>query len=150
MKHSLDRLREALPMDLDALMALEKACFSRDCFNKDFIAELLMDEEASVWMCPGTAEAQAALVVIWKPDCARLFSVAVSPQMQGRGLGRALVAKAEMEARSRGYKELRLELRPDNEKAVALYERCGFQRVESLEGFYEDGTPALRYAKPLG
>ena len=149
MKHSLDRLREALPMDIEGLINLEQACFSQDCFEKDFIAELLMDEEASVWLCPGGNEVQAALYVIWKPDWARLFSVAVAPQMQGRGLGRALVAKAEMEARSRGYKELRLELRPDNLTAVALYERCGFQRLDCLNDFYEDGAQALQYIKPL-
>lgn len=150
MKHPLDRLREALPMDLDALMALERACFDRDCFDKDFIAELLEDEEASVWICPGTNEVQAALYVIWKPDCARLFNVAVAPPMQGKGLGRALVAKAEMEARARGYKELRLELRCDNDKALALYERCGFQKLDRLSGFYDDGAEALQYGKPLG
>lgn len=57
---------------------------------------------------------------------ARIFSVAVHPDLQGQGLGGQLVAKAVAYLESLGAHLIRLEVRPGNEPAIRLYERVGF------------------------
>ena len=52
--------------------------------------------------------------------------LAVAPDHQGRGLGRALIEAAVAEARERGARRLRLRVLGANTGARALYESCGF------------------------
>jgi ribosomal protein S18 acetylase RimI-like enzyme len=50
----------------------------------------------------------------------------------GLGLGREIVAFAEGEARAMGLSELWLQVRPDNVRAVRLYEKAGFAVVRTI------------------
>ena len=80
---------------------------------------------------------------------ARLYSIAVAPEVRGAGIGEQLLAAAERDARARGSTSLRLEVRTDNPAAQGLYERRGYRRFGRKEGYYEDGAAALRYEKAL-
>lgn len=51
----------------------------------------------------------------------------VSPDFQGKGVGKHLMAGVEREARSRGCCKLTLEVRDDNLRAQKLYTACGFE-----------------------
>ena len=45
---------------------------------------------------------------------------------------------------------LRLEVRDDNARAIALYEKNAYRCIGRVDGYYEDGMAARRYEKPLG
>ena len=64
-----------------------------------------------------------------------LENVAVHPDASGRGIGRALLALAESEARARGSAEIHLYTHERMASNIALYERIGYvdyaHRVES-------------------
>jgi ribosomal protein S18 acetylase RimI-like enzyme len=57
---------------------------------------------------------------------ARMRQVAVVPEMQGQGIGTALVNFAEALARKNGYRRMILHAR---EAAVSFYEKLGYARV---------------------
>ena len=57
---------------------------------------------------------------------ARVYSVAVDRDLRGRGLARRLIEAAEAAATEAECIELRLEVRPDNAGAIALYESLGY------------------------
>jgi [ribosomal protein S18]-alanine N-acetyltransferase len=57
---------------------------------------------------------------------ARVFSIAVHPDYQGLGLGKALTAAGLDYLRGCGERRVRLEVRPDNAAAVRVYEKLGF------------------------
>jgi ribosomal protein S18 acetylase RimI-like enzyme len=68
----------------------------------------------------------------WEPDRATtgsLFGMYVAPRARGRGVGEALVHAVVEEARRLGKSEVVLEVASDNLAAIALYERCGFERT---------------------
>jgi len=71
---------------------------------------------------------------------ADIRGLAVAPDHQGRGLGRALVEAALDAARERGARKVTLRVLGPNTAARALYESCGFV-VEGvrLEEFLLDG-----------
>ena len=69
--------------------------------------------------------------------------MAVAPEQQGQGLGRALLEAAEA-ALDQGTAVMRLEVHPLNFAAIALYRRAGYLEFGVYRGFYEDDSDALR------
>jgi ribosomal protein S18 acetylase RimI-like enzyme len=69
------------------------------------------------------------VVLIAKADHLLLDNIAVRPDRQGRGCGRALVSFAESEARRLGYSELRLYTHQKMTENLALYERLDFEEI---------------------
>ena len=64
-------------------------------------------------------------------------SVAVSPSAQGRGLGRALMAHADVVAAERGHRRITLYTHIVMEGPAALYPRLGFAETgrRTVDGF---------------
>jgi len=60
--------------------------------------------------------------------------LAVSPRLQGRGVGRSLVEEAKREASRRGARKLALRVLEPNASARRLYEECGFEVEGVLRG----------------
>ncbi|MBL8291813.1 MAG: GNAT family N-acetyltransferase [Bryobacterales bacterium] len=61
----------------------------------------------------------------------RILSLAVHPDFQGRGVGRALLEAAELAALASGVSTMSLRVDPLNETAIRLYKNHGWR--ESLE-----------------
>jgi ribosomal protein S18 acetylase RimI-like enzyme len=57
---------------------------------------------------------------------AYIFLVAVDPSHQRRGLGTYLLSEAQQQAEAWGLSELTLQVYPDNQSALKLYEKLGF------------------------
>jgi GNAT superfamily N-acetyltransferase len=64
------------------------------------------------------------MIVEENPTTARLRQMAVLNNLQGKGVGRALMQFAENLARDRGYKILSMHARKD---AVGFYEKVGYK-----------------------
>ena len=76
-------------------------------------------------LCRGTL---AALIeTIREADHLLVENVAVSPSFQGRGLGRRLMAHAEVLARELGFGEIRLYTNQRFAENIALYRKLGYQ-----------------------
>lgn len=58
--------------------------------------------------------------------------LAVAPDLQGGGVGKALMAEAERILREVGCAKINLQVRASNRKVVAFYERLGFASEEFL------------------
>jgi putative acetyltransferase len=61
----------------------------------------------------------------------------VRPAFQGCGLGRLLVERIIAEAKTAGYRSLRLDTLPMMERAIALYRSLGFHEIPP----YGDNPP---------
>jgi ribosomal protein S18 acetylase RimI-like enzyme len=70
---------------------------------------------------------------------ADLQKIAVAPDRQGRGIGRALTAALVEDARTAGIEVLTLDARGDNEAALGLYASLGFVEYGRLPGFVNFG-----------
>jgi ribosomal-protein-alanine N-acetyltransferase len=78
------------------------------------------------------------------PDEAFVQTIAVAREAQGKGVGALLLQALLDEAARRRQSRVLLEVRADNDRAVALYERFGFRRSGIRRGYYSpSGADAL-------
>jgi len=68
----------------------------------------------------------------------------VRPRFRSLGAGKALLEWVIAEARSAGYKELVGDTMPVMERAIAMYERAGFQRTGPYAGQATEGAIYIR------
>ena len=145
-------IRPATVQDLDDLVRLEECLFPLDSFSRSQLRHLLTRAHATTLVVAEQGQVCGSAVVAWRRNSrvGRLFSIAVAPPRQGRGLGSQLLAACEEEARRRDCRQLRLEVRADNAQAIGLYEGRGYRVLKTVPGYYPDGTDGVRMAKDLG
>lgn len=80
-----------------------------------------------------------------------LYWIVVDPQEQGKGIGRALLRKAEREIASQGGRGIYVETSslPLYLPTRIFYERCGYQIAGGFPDFYAPGDGKVVYAKSL-
>ena len=73
----------------------------------------------------------------------------LAPMSQGRGVGSAILAFIERQARAAGDRNLWVAASDFNARALAFYERSGFARVAAIDGLLQDGQTEILLRKPL-
>ncbi len=143
------RYREAGGADVDALAALELRCFDTDRLSRRSFQWMIRRGNGWLELAEDDSGLLGYSLVLFHKgtSLARLYSMAVDHRARGRGLGRSLLERAEAEALQRGSVYMRLEVRPDNASAIALYESLGYRKFAVFDDYYEDHSDALRYEK---
>lgn len=72
----------------------------------------------------------------------------VRPEVRGRGISRAVLARLEELARARGYAVARLETGTRQPEAIGLYESAGYARIPCF-GEYASSAHSICYEKRL-
>lgn len=80
-----------------------------------------------------------------------LYWIAVDPATQGRGVGRALLGRAEDEVERRGGRLLLIETLSQDvyQSTVRFYERCGYALLARIADYYRPGDDKLLFGKYL-
>ena len=154
----LDRLRW---WHLDDVLHLARELFGSTAWSAaQFWSELarvpesrwyLVAREAEIPGRPGPGErivGYAGINVVGAE--ADIQTVAVAPDAQGRGIGSRLVQALADRARGQGVRLLHLEVRADNEPALVLYRRLGFEAVGRRRDYYGRGHDGILMTWRLG
>ena len=126
------RIRLAVAADLDALVALTEAAYRP--YTEAFGAPPMPVTEdyaphiaaGGVWLLELGSELAGVIVLEKEPDHLLIFSVAVAPPFQGKGLGIRLLELAEEQARLVGFDEVRLYTNARMERNIGLYRSFGY------------------------
>lgn len=78
---------------------------------------------------------------------AEIHTIAVDSSWQGKGLGRELLARLLILADRHGG-PVHLEVRTDNDRAIELYRRAGFDIVGTRKRYYHSGADAYVMTRP--
>lgn len=111
-----------------------------------FSVEELAEESDSLHLGCYQSEKLVGCLVLKpiNPSTIQMRQVAVDPTIQGKGIGRRLVAYSEKVAQERGYKSIMLHAR---EAAVPFYLKLNYQKRG--ERFMEVGIPHYEMNKDL-
>ena len=85
-----------------------------------------MIQAQQVWVAELQNERVGVLVLIPKDTYLLIYSVAVSPSHQHRGIGRQLLAFSEQEALRQGYKQIDLYTNVRMTENIAIYSKLGY------------------------
>ncbi|MEJ2060480.1 MAG: GNAT family N-acetyltransferase/peptidase C39 family protein [Gammaproteobacteria bacterium] len=144
-------IREATADDIDALVELENASFETDRLTRRQFRYMITRAHADVLVCETEGVLAGYVLVLFSrgTSMARIYSIAVSADMRGRGIGPALVEAVESRAIEHGSISMRLEVRRDNAASLAMFQRLGYRQFASVDDYYEDHMEALRLEKSL-
>lgn len=128
---------EFFPMnagDVDSVAALESSLqvfpWSRGNFEDSLKAGY------GVWVARLGGELIGFSVVMSVIDEAHLLAIGIAKRYQGQGFGARMLRHAMECARLGGAGRLFLEVRPSNERAVALYRHFGFREIGRRRDYY--------------
>lgn len=155
-------VRELRTLDLPRILALEQQLFGPSAWNEAMVREELgapgrwyvgVDGEELVRGTPPLVPSSrlVAYAGLWfDGDDAHVMTVGVAPGSQRRGLGSLLMRALVERARSLGAASVLLEVRVDNEPAIALYERLGFAVLGRRRRYYQpEDVDAFTMRLPL-
>ncbi len=81
-------------------------------------------------------------------DAAEIKRMYTAPAVRGRGVARAVLAELENTARSAGKRRMVLETGWLQPEAIAMYERCGYQRIPDF-GYYRNHQGVHSFGREL-
>ncbi|MGB5306370.1 MAG: peptidase C39 family protein, partial [Gammaproteobacteria bacterium] len=144
-------IRSAGLQDLESLVTIENQAFETDRFSRRSFRYLLTKANSLTlaYVSEGLVCGYVMLLFHTGTSLARLYSLAVHPGHQGRGIGRKLVEAAEVAAREHACISLRLEVRRDNLTSIRLYRDLGYRQFGEVPDYYEDHMDALRFEHSL-
>ncbi|CAA0078250.1 Ribosomal-protein-alanine acetyltransferase [Zhongshania aliphaticivorans] len=144
-------IRAAVRSDLDALENIEQRCFNSDKLSRRSFTSLIKPGPHSSSVIVNMNRVCGYSIVLYRTgtSLARLYSIALEPSVQGQGLARKLLNHAESQARKQGCLFMRLEVRVDNPKAIALYKKLAYSVLDIIDNYYQDGCAAQRFEKRL-
>lgn len=144
------RVRVATLADAAAMLQLE-TLFPSDRMSVRSIRRFIAAPGARVLVAVRGTDLLGNLVLLLRANSrkARIYSVVVSPQARGLGIGNRLVEAAERAAKREGRSAVTLEVRGDNTAAQALYAKRGYVEERRLPAYYDDGADGLRLSRDL-
>lgn len=138
--------------DIATVAGLERVLFPKDAWTVEaFWSELAEVPRTRYYI---VAESAGAEIVGYAGlfaarDQADIQTIGVRPDYQRTGLGRRLLDALVAETRRRGCREVFLEVRAENQAAIALYERAGFEMTGRRRGYYGPGADAITMRRRL-
>ncbi|TXK19207.1 ribosomal protein S18-alanine N-acetyltransferase [Homoserinibacter sp. GY 40078] len=134
------RLRRATATDLDAIDTLEQVTFPTDAWSRQMLAEELASPHGYYLVALDDGDAVIGYAGLRAPHGATdadVQTIAVSAERRRQGIGAALLDALLTEARTRGVRDVFLEVRADNPGAESLYASRGFERIGIRPRYYQ-------------
>ncbi len=145
-------IRPAEAADVPAITRIVTAAYSKYIARMGKSPGPMLDDYRShirshtAWVTEDGGTLAGLIVLIPKDDHLLLDNIAVDPALQGRGIGKALMAFAEQEAQRRGYHELRLYTHETMTENLSMYSALGWR--ESGRG-EQAGYRRVFFSKPV-
>lgn len=134
-------IRSMLQYDLPAVAAVDAAAFDLIWQNSLQALELAYPQAVLATVIEADGQVLGYQLSTRNPIGAHLARLAVRPELQGRGLGRALVADLIQQADRHGMYRLTVNTQNDNAASLALYKKIGFRETGERYPVYQLQIP---------
>lgn len=121
--------------DLSDVLTIENDVYPYPWTRGNFLDSMYSGYETWTLREPSGALAGYFLLML-AVDEAHLLNISVRRDLHGRGVGRLLLDKVMAIAKEKDMRSVLLEVRPSNRRALAVYERYGFEQIGQRKGYY--------------
>ncbi|PKL92818.1 MAG: ribosomal-protein-alanine N-acetyltransferase [Candidatus Goldiibacteriota bacterium HGW-Goldbacteria-1] len=139
--------------DLAEILEIEKVCHARPWDEKAFNVEISKFFSALSFFFAARDKASDRLlgyIIADKiADYAHISNVAVAPEFRKNGIATGLLKQVERQVFAAGLSSLTLEVRENNEAALEMYKKFGYEIKGRRPKFYEDKYDGLIMWKRL-
>jgi ribosomal protein S18 acetylase RimI-like enzyme len=144
------QIRSAAKKDLERLVEIENTCFTSDILSRRSFQRFIRPGAHDLKVALLNEEIVGYTLALYRTgtSLARMYSIAVMPDQQGKGIARQLMKAAEEAGRERLCAFMRLEVNVNNATAINLYEKLGYRAIGRIDNYYDDGD-ALRMEKRI-
>lgn len=149
-------IRCAQKADIHALLSVENTCFTTDKLSKRSFQHFIKTGSHDLWVIEQNTPDQPAEIIGYAlvlyrtgTNLARLYSIALLPNQQGKGYAQQLLNHVQQQVSQKYCVYMRLEVNIANQAALKLYQKNGYKVISQIEDYYEDGSAALRMEKRL-
>lgn len=123
--------------DVSSVHEIERMIFSKPWSEKSFLDSLLDDK--NIYLVAKEDDELVGYCGLWSVmDEGYITNVAVKPNYQGKGIGKAMLLKLLDIGKKKGILAFTLEVRVGNLVAIKLYKNLGFVEAGVRKDFYED------------
>jgi GNAT superfamily N-acetyltransferase len=116
-------IREARPDEIEPLIPLLRQAEESERALRWSLANL----SDAVYRAADDDRLIGAATMQWRADPCELIELAVAPERQGQGVGRAIVVWLLAEARRRGKRQMLVGTANSSIGNIAFYQKCGFR-----------------------
>jgi len=121
--------------DLPDVLTIENDVYPHPWTRGNFLDSLYSGYEAWTLREPAGPLAGYFLVML-AVDEAHLLNISVRRDLHGKGAGRMQLDKVVEIAKEKGMTSILLEVRPSNDRALAVYKQYGFEQIGTRKGYY--------------
>lgn len=121
---------------LAQVKAIERACFPDPWSDQVFADSLASEDTTALTALSGDGAVLGYLFSTAVLDEGGVDNIAVLPEARRQGVASALLDAFHAYGRSRGLRQVFLEVRPSNLGALALYGKKGYQEAGRRKNYY--------------
>ena len=134
--------------DLDEIVRIENEIY-KDPWNKEAYEREIDNDIAYVYVLEhdNTIVGYYGFWIMF--DNIDITKVSVRKELQGKGLSNILMEDFFNRIKNLDVKTVTLEVRSSNDKAIKLYEKNGFKKINIRYKYYPDGEDAYIYQKEV-
>jgi ribosomal-protein-alanine N-acetyltransferase len=137
-------IRPYRPVDFDRLWEIDQLCFPVGiAYSQMELNGFVMRRNAIILVAEvlsngGDSEMRIVGYAVAQPSrkTGRIFTLDILPEARRLGLGSKLLQECEQRLRAVGCGEVYLETAVDNDAALRLYHKAGYQIIRTLPDYY--------------
>lgn len=118
---------------IEQIFDLEKEIFVNSAFNKTYLETLTKSENSFIYVYLIEDKVCAYLMVLDSIDVYEILAIATIEEYRNKGFAQELLDKIKT-------KDIFLEVRESNEKAINFYKKNDFKQISIRKGYYSDPT----------
>ncbi|MBU1144422.1 MAG: ribosomal protein S18-alanine N-acetyltransferase [Firmicutes bacterium] len=137
--------------DVDQIVLADRLVLGHTLGKETMINELEINPFAHYFLMEDqeSKELLGHLSIWIDSPMAQILNLYVLPKYQEHGFGKKFIEFAIDYMKSFNVKELTLEVRPSNERAIILYKNYGFTQVAIRRNYYDNGEDAFLMLKRM-
>ena len=118
---------------IEQIFDLEKEIFVNSAFNKTYLETLTKSENSFIYVYLIEDKVCGYLMVLDSIDVYEILAIATIEEYRNKGFAQELLDKIKT-------KDIFLEVRESNEKAINFYKKNDFKQISIRKGYYSDPT----------